>query len=87
MHDVTMSRVTCGTAWRSMAVAAWRSIGDQEEQQSATRRALRAPIVAWAMKKRVATVAKTCAGEQNMRASRGRQKKIRADAEKEQQIK
>jgi hypothetical protein len=48
MRDVAMSRAACGAAWRSTAGAARRSVGDdRDEQHSATRMALRTPVVRW----------------------------------------
>jgi len=59
MRNVAASGAACGAARRSTAGAARRSVGDrEEEQQSAARRALRAPVVRWAVQKRVAAAAK-----------------------------
>jgi hypothetical protein len=48
MRNVAVSGAACGATRRSMAGAAWRSVADDcDEQHSATRMALRAPVVWW----------------------------------------
>jgi hypothetical protein len=59
MRNMAVSGAACSAARRSTTGAARRSVGDDhDEQHSAARMALRAPVVRWTVQNRVAAAAK-----------------------------